>query len=221
CGCDAQPCSGRLFDQFGRCVCLPAVHTRPGNHHDWCCRAELRLQRQCGVRDVLDTTSSIAYEPNDLNRDRVAETRMVPGAITDHAAHIQQVKAIPSFDCFGDVADETLQRASASKHANKQVAGINFGESPAWQLKHVVSCTIRQRTHYDHITGARVIRIADKRNGSPKRERRSCRTNLVDFDVITFFVHDEPPLEPAAFDPPLNRSRRAFSLIKPSASRWL
>ncbi len=81
---------------------------------------------------------------------------MVAGANSDHATHVEQVQLIAGSYSFRNIAHKTLQRAPASQHTEQHVAGIDFGETSGGQLEHVVSGAVSQRSHHDHVTGARM-----------------------------------------------------------------
>src|SRR5215216_1523096 len=136
---------------------------------------------------------------------------MMPGAVTNHSAHVEQVKLIAAVQGWRNVADKTLQRATPAENTKQQVAGIDLREPACRQLEHVVSGAVSESANDDHIACPGGIRARHKRDCFVQSERRRCRPDLVDVDDVDFRVHCPPP----------NLSRSAFSLMKPSASRWL
>src|SRR5690349_3840199 len=114
---------------------------------------------------------------------------MVSSAMTDHAAHVQQVKLIAALQTRRNIADKTLQRATTTENTEQQVAGIDLRESPCRQLEQVVGGAVSQSANDDHIAGLRRTGAGNERDRFGQAEWRCCRADLVDVDDVYFRVH--------------------------------
>src|SRR5262249_21219254 len=110
--------------------------------------------------------------------------------------------------------DKTFQSATTAKHTNQHIARIYLREPAGRQLEHVVGGAVSESPNHDDIAGSGCIGSRNERDSFRKGQRRRSGSDLVD-------VNDIDGFGVAGHRPPPNRSRNAFSLMKPSASRWL
>src|SRR5204863_7092429 len=108
CRGDAHSVARPLLDQFRGSISLAAVHAGAGNQHERSGLAQRLPRFESTVADVSNGSVFIARKADDFEFDGIAQTGVMTGAVTDNAAHIQQMKLIAGREICGHIADKTL-----------------------------------------------------------------------------------------------------------------